>query len=128
MSRDLNRVMIIGTLGRDPEMRYTPSGKAVLTFSVAVSHSWTTAEGQHRDTVQWFNVVAWGNLAETCKKLLGNGSRVYVEGHLQTRTWEGEDNQRHFRTELVASRMIALNAREETGRLSNQPEGESSTY
>jgi len=128
MSRDLNRVMIIGTLGRDPEMRYTPSGKAVLTFSVAVSHSWVTAEGQHRDTVEWFNVVAWGNLAETCKKQLGNGSRVYVEGHLQTRTWEGEGNQRHFHTELVASKMIALDVREETGRPSNQPEGESSTY
>ncbi len=115
MPRGLNKVLIIGHLGRDPEMRYTPSGKAVTAFSVAVGRSWVTAEGHHRDAVEWFNVVAWGSLAEICKKQLSKGSRVYVEGHLQTRSWEGEDAQRHSRTELVASEVIILDQREGTG-------------
>lgn len=114
MPRGLNKVLIIGHLGRDPEMRYTPSGKAVTSFSVAVSRSWVTVEGHHRDAVEWFNVVAWGSLAEICKKQLSKGSRVYVEGYLQTRSWEGENNQRCFRTELVANEMIILDPREGT--------------
>ncbi|MBC7224156.1 MAG: single-stranded DNA-binding protein [Anaerolineae bacterium] len=108
MSRGLNRVMIIGQLGRDPEMRYTPSGKAVTAFSVAVQQSWVSSDGESQDTVEWFHVVAWGTLAETCKKRLSQGSTVYVEGHLQTRSWEGEDLRPCYRTELVANQVIVL--------------------
>lgn len=108
MSKGLNRVMIIGQLGRDPEMRYTPSGKAVTAFSVAVQQSWVSSDGEPQDTVEWFHVVAWGALAETCKKRLSRGSTVYVEGHLQTRSWEGEEREPRYRTELVANQVIVL--------------------
>ena len=78
MSRGLNKVMIIGHLGRDPEMRYTPSGRPVTTFSVATSRSWNTADGERRSETEWFNVVAWGSLAEICKQYLTKGQQVYV--------------------------------------------------
>ncbi|MCZ7545860.1 MAG: single-stranded DNA-binding protein [Anaerolineae bacterium] len=111
MSRGLNKVLIIGHLGRDPEMRYTPSGRPVTSFSVATSRSWTSAEGERREETEWFNVVAWGNLAEICKQHLVKGQQVYIEGRLQTRGWEGEDGKRHYRTELVANEMIVLGER-----------------
>ncbi|MFQ6058818.1 MAG: single-stranded DNA-binding protein [Anaerolineae bacterium] len=112
MSRSLNKVMIIGNLGRDPEMRYTPSGKPVTSFSVATSRSWVTADGERREATEWFNVVAWRDLAEICKQYLRKGSKVYIEGRLQTRGWESPDGQRHFRTEIVADEMIVLDSRE----------------
>ncbi len=111
MSRGLNKVMIIGNLGRDPEMRYTPSGKPVTSFSVATSRSWVTTDGERREATEWFNVVSWGNLAEICNQHLRKGSRVYVEGHLQTRSWDDAEDQKHFRTELVANEMIVLGSR-----------------
>ena len=111
MSRGLNKVMIIGNLGRDPEMRYTPSGKPVTSFSVATSRSWVTTDGERREATEWFNVVSWGNLAEICNQHLRKGSRVYVEGHLQTRSWDDAEDQKHFRTELVANEMIVLDSR-----------------
>ena len=98
MARGLNKVMIIGNLGRDPEMRYTPSGKPVTSFSVAVSRSYTKPEGERVETTDWFNVVAWGRLAEICSQFLVKGSLVYVEGRLETRSWEDENRQKHFRT------------------------------
>lgn len=111
MSRGLNKVMIIGYLGRDPEMRYTPSGRPVTSFSVATSRSWTSSEGERREETEWFNVVAWGNLAEICKQHLGKDQQVYVEGRLQTRGWEDETGKKHYRTELVANEMIVLGGR-----------------
>lgn len=111
MGRGLNKVMIIGYLGRDPEMRYTPSGRPVTSFSVATTRSWTAADGERREETEWFNVVAWGNLAEICKAHLSKNQQVYVEGRLQTRGWEDEDGKKHFRTELVASEMILLGDR-----------------
>jgi single-strand DNA-binding protein len=111
MGRGLNKVMIIGSVGRDPEMRYTPSGKPVTSFSVATSRSWTSAEGERREETEWFNVVAWGNLAEICKTHLVKGQQVYVEGRLQTRGWEDDSGKKHFRTELVANEMIILGER-----------------
>lgn len=111
MGRGLNKVMIIGNLGRDPEMRYTPSGKPVTSFSVATSRSWVTTDGERRDATEWFNVVSWGNLAEICNQYLRKGSKVYVEGHLQTRSWDDAEGQKHFRTELVANEMIILDSR-----------------
>ena len=111
MSRGLNKVMIIGNLGRDPEIRYTSGGKPVTTFSVACSRSWVTSSGDRREATEWFNVVAWGNLAEICNQYLRKASRVYVDGHLQTRNWEDTDGHRHYRTELVANEMLILDSR-----------------
>ncbi len=111
MARGLNKVMIIGHLGRDPEMRYTPNGRPVTSFSVATTRTWTSAEGERREETEWFNVVAWGNLAEICKARLAKNQQVYVEGRLQTRGWEDEDGKKHFRTELVANEMILLGDR-----------------
>lgn len=111
MPRGLNKVMIIGHLGRDPEMRYTPNGRPVTSFSVATTRNWTSADGERREETEWFNVVAWGNLAEICKTHLTKGQQVYVEGRLQTRGWEDEDGKKHFRTELVANEMILLGDR-----------------
>jgi len=108
MRRGLNKVMIIGHLGRDPELRYTPSGRAVASFSVATTRGWTNAEGERREETEWFNVVAWGNLAEICKQHLHKGQQVYIEGRLQTRGWEDREGKKHFRTELVAQEMIIL--------------------
>lgn len=111
MGRGLNKVMIIGHLGRDPEMRYTPSGRPVTSFSVATSRTWTSAEGERREETEWFNVVAWGTLAEICKTHLSKSQQVYIEGRLQTRGWEDETGKKHFRTELVANEMILLGDR-----------------
>jgi len=108
MARGLNKVMVIGNLGRDPEMRYMPSGRPVTSFSVATSRSWTNADGERREETEWFNVVAWGNLAEICKQHLHKGQQVYVEGRLQTRSWEDGEGRKRFRTELVANEMILL--------------------
>ncbi len=120
MTRGLNKVIIIGNLGRDPEMRYTPSGKPVTSFSVATSRTWVTADGDRRDATEWFNVVAWGNLAEICTQHLRKGSKVYVEGHLQTRSWDDEQGQRHYRTEVVANEMIVLDSRAPDTQYSNE--------
>lgn len=111
MGRGLNKVMIIGYLGREPELRYTPSGRPVASFSVATSRTWTSSEGERREETEWFNVVAWGNLAEICKSHLTKGQQVYVEGRLQTRGWEDENGTKHYRTELVANEMILLGER-----------------
>jgi single-strand DNA-binding protein len=111
MGRGLNKVMIIGNLGRDPEMRYTPSGKPVTSFSLASSRSWVSSDGERREETEWFNVVAWGNLAEICNQHLSKRQQVYIEGRLQTRSWEDGNGQRHFRTEVVANEMIILGSR-----------------
>ncbi|HOA22846.1 MAG TPA: single-stranded DNA-binding protein [Aggregatilineales bacterium] len=111
MSRGLNKVMIIGHLGRDPEMRYTPSGRPVTSFSVVTTRTWTSAEGERHEEEEWFNVVAWGNLAEICNQYLSKGQQAYIEGRLQTRGWEDSEGKKHYRTELVASEMIVLGDR-----------------
>lgn len=114
MTRGLNKVLIIGSLGADPEMRYTPGGKPVTSYSVAVNRGWRTSEGERKEATEWFNVVAWGNLAEICNQFLHKGSQVYVEGRLQTRSWEDSSGARHYRTELVANEMIILDGRSYT--------------
>ena len=106
MSRGLNKVQIIGHLGKDPEMRYTPSGKPVTTFSVAVSRSWNSADGERHSETEWFNVVAWGNLAEICKQYLVKGQQVFIEGRLQTRRWDDKEGQKHTSVEIVANEMM----------------------
>jgi single-strand DNA-binding protein len=114
MTRGLNKVMIIGHLGRDPEMRYTPSGRPVTTFSVATTRTWHSADGERHEETEWFNVVAWGSLAEICNQYLQKGQQVYVEGRLQTRKWDDSEGRKHFATELVAREMIMLGEARET--------------
>ena len=132
MSRGLNKVMLIGHLGRDPEMRYTPSGRPVTSFSIATTRSWNAADGERREETEWFNIVAWGNLAEICKQYLTRGQQVYIEGRLQTRRWEDPDGKKHFATEVVASEMIILGDRprgsSENAAWSNEPPLEGEEY
>jgi single-strand DNA-binding protein len=113
MSRGLNKIMIIGRLGRDPEMRYTPSGRPVTSFTVATSRMWNTSEGERRVETEWFNVVAWSNLAEICKQHLSKGQQVYIEGRLQTRNWDDSEGNKHTPIEIVANEMIILSERRE---------------
>jgi single-strand DNA-binding protein len=114
MGRGLNKVMIIGRVGRDPEMRYTPSGRPVTTFSISVSRAWNTSDGGRRTEVEWFNVVAWSNLAEICKQYLAKDRLVYIEGRLQTRHWDDPEGNKHTATEIVANEMILLDERRES--------------
>lgn len=111
MSRGLNKVMIIGNLGRDPEMRYTPSGRPVTTFSVATSRNWNSSDGEKHTETEWFNIVTWGALAEICKQHLTKGQQVYIEGRLQTRRWEDSENVKHTSVEIVANEMMILGNR-----------------
>jgi single-strand DNA-binding protein len=113
MSRGLNKVMVIGHLGRDPEMRYTPSGRPVTTFSVATTRAWHSADGERHEETEWFNVVAWGSLAEICNQHLRRGQQAYVEGRLQTRRWDDAEGKKHYATELVAKEIIMLGDRKE---------------
>lgn len=106
--RGLNKVMVIGWLDADPEVRNTPSGRPVASFSVSTSRSWTTAEGERHDETEWFNVVAWGSLAELCRTSLVRGQQVYIEGRLQTRGWEDSQGRKHFRTEVIAQDLLVL--------------------
>lgn len=108
MTHGLNKVMIIGYLDGKPEMRFTANGRPVVTFNVATTRDWTNNNGEHQEETEWFHVVAWGGLAEICKQRLRKGSWVYVEGRLQTRSWESVNHQRHYRTELVAQEIIFL--------------------
>lgn len=104
----LNKVMIIGNLGADPEMRYTADGNALTNFRVASSRNYTTPEGERREETEWFSVVAWRKLAEQCSQFLQKGRRVYVEGRLRTRSWDTPDGQKRYRTEVVADRVLFL--------------------
>jgi single-strand DNA-binding protein len=108
----LNKVMIIGNLGKDPEMKFTPSGKPVTTFSVAVGRMYKTPEGESREETEWFRVVAWNQLAEICNQYLHKGNKVYVEGRLQTRTWKDNSGQDRYMTEVIANDMQMLDTRQ----------------
>ena len=99
----MNKMMVIGNLGRDPEMRYTPSGQAVTNFSVATNRRYTTAEGERRDETEWFTVSAWGRLAETCNQYLTKGQKVYVEGRLKSRSYETREGETRFVNEISAN-------------------------
>lgn len=117
---DLNKVMIIGRLTRDPEARTTPQGVAVTNFSVATNRVWKDQQGQQQDSTEYHNVVAWRRLAEICAQYLSKGRQVYVEGHLQTRSWDGQDGQKRYRTEIVTDNMIMLGSGSGGGQASAQ--------
>lgn len=106
--RGLNRVEIMGNLGADPEMRYSPTGRAVTNFRVAVNRRWRDSEGQPQQKVEWFRVVVWGRQAEIANQYLSKGAPVYVSGRLQTRSFEGSDGQTRYMTELVGRELILL--------------------
>ena len=105
---NLNKAMIIGNLTRDPEVKSTPSGTSVTTFSVATNLIWTDQSGQKQEKVEFHNIVAWRKLAEICGQYLKKGSKVYIEGRLQTRDWMGQDGVKRYRTEIIAENMIML--------------------
>ena len=107
----LNKCMIIGNLGRDPEMRYTPSGQAVTQFTVATNRNWRDQQGERQEETEWFRIVAWGQQAEFAAEYLRKGNKVYIEGRLQTRQWEGQDGQKRYTTELVANTIQNLERR-----------------
>jgi len=99
----LNKVMLIGNVGTEPEMRYTEKGTPVTSFRMAVSRSRSMPDGERREETEWFSIVAWNKLAELCNQYLGKGRKVYIEGRLQTRSWEGQDGQKRYKTEVVAN-------------------------
>ncbi len=116
----LNKIMVIGNLGTDPEMRFTPNGTPITSFRLATNRFFTTANGERRRETEWFDVITRDKQAESCNQFLTKGQRVYVEGRLRTRSWEGQDGQRRFRTEIHANRVIFLDRRA----VSALPEGE----
>ena len=115
MARSLNKAMIIGNLGADPEVRTTPGGTRVATLSVATSRSWTGKTGDQQERTEWHRIVAWDRLAEICERYLKKGDRVYVEGRIEYRQWEGKDGQTRYTTEIRAREMIMLGGRGEAG-------------
>ena len=104
----LNKVMLIGNVGSDPEMRFTPNGNPVTSFRMATNRVYTTPEGEKRQETDWFSIVTWNKLAEQCNQFLTKGKLVYVEGRLHNRSWEGADGQKHYRTEVIANRVTFL--------------------
>ena len=104
----VNRVMLIGNLGKDPEVRFTPNGRAVAKFPLATSEVWNDAEGQRQERTEWHNIVVWGKQAETCGQYLAKGRQVYVEGSIRTRQYDDKDGNRRYMTEIVAQRVQFL--------------------
>ena len=112
MAGSLNKVQLIGNVGRDPEMKYLAGGEAVTTFSLATNRRWRGQDGQTHEQTEWHNVVAWRKLAEQCGEYLEKGRQVYVEGRLQTRTWDDPaSGQKRYRTEIVAEDLVLLDSR-----------------
>ena len=111
MAMSLNRAQLIGNLTRDPELKQIPGGQAVASFGVATNFTWTDQSGQKQEKVEFHNIIAWRKLAEICGQYLKKGSKVFIEGRLQTSSWEGEDGVKRYRTEIVADNMIMLDAK-----------------
>jgi single-strand DNA-binding protein len=118
----LNKVMIIGNLGTDPEMRYTADGTALTSFRVAASRNYSGRDGERHEETEWFSVVTWQKLAEQCSQFLQKGRRVYVEGRLQTRSWDTPEGQRRYRTEVIAEKVLFLD-RAPAGSVTDDQEG-----
>ncbi len=117
---DLNKAMVIGRLTRDPEIRTTPSGQTVASFAIATNFTWTDQSGQKQEKVEFHNIVAWRKLAEIIGQYLKKGSKIYIEGRLQTRDWVGQDGVKRYRTEINADNMIMLDSRPSNGNTFNQ--------
>ena len=104
----LNKLLVIGNVGTDPDMRYTPNGHPVTSFRLATGRTYTTAEGEKREETEWFTVTAWRQLAETCNQYLTKGKKVYVEGRLKSNSWTANDGQVRFNNEIIADRVVFL--------------------
>ncbi len=112
MANGLNKAILIGNLGKDPEVRYTPSGVGVANFNIATSETWTNKDGEKETRTEWHRIVAFGKLAEICGEYLSKGRQVYIEGRIQTRDWEDKDGIKRYTTEIVANQMLMLGARD----------------
>ncbi len=112
MSRSLNRVTLVGNLARDPEIRYTPSGTAVCTFTIVTNRYWKTDSGENKENAEFHRVVAWDKLGELCNQLLKKGARTFVEGRIQTRKWAGQDGVERYTTEIIITDMMVLDRKE----------------
>lgn len=114
-ARSLNKVLLIGNLTRDPEMRYTNSGTPVVTFGMATNKSWKDSDGETKELAEFHNLVAWNKMAEICQQLLAKGMKVYIEGSLNTRSWEGDDGVTRYKTEIRIDEMILLDSKGKEG-------------
>ena len=114
-ARSLNKVLLIGNLTRDPEMRYTNSGAPVVTFGMATNKSWKDSDGETKELAEFHNLVAWNKMAEICQQLLAKGMKVYIEGSLNTRSWEGDDGVTRYKTEIRVDEMILLDSKGKEG-------------
>ena len=114
-ARSLNKVLLIGNLTRDPEMRYTNSGTPVVTFGMATNKSWKDSDGETKELAEFHNLVAWNKMAEICQQLLAKGMKVYIEGSLNTRSWEGDDGVTRYKTEIRVDEMILLDSKGKEG-------------
>ena len=115
LAAGLNKIMVIGNVGTDPEMRYTPNGTPVTSFSMAVNRNYTASDGERREETEWFTISAWNQLAEQCNQYLSKGRRVYAEGRLRSSTWTGNDGQVRFRNEINANQVLFLDRRSDSG-------------
>ena len=111
----LNKAILIGNLGRDPEIRYTPSGLAVANFSIATSETWPGKDGQKETRTEWHRIVAFGKTAEICGEYLSKGKQVYIEGRIQTKEWEDRDGNKRYTTEIIANQLLMLGTKEGQG-------------
>ena len=111
----VNKVILVGNLGKDPELRYTPAGAAVVTFSIATTERYKDREGNRQEKTEWHNIVAWRQLAEICGKFLHKGKQVYIEGKIQTRSYDDRDGNKRYITEVVADQMQMLGGRDDQG-------------
>ncbi len=127
-TRSLNKVMLIGHLGKDPELRYTTNGQAVATFDVATSESWTDNNNQTQERTEWTRVVAWGKLGEIAGEFLAKGKQVYIEGRLQTRSWEDQNGVKRYTTEVNARELIMLGGRGEGAQGGARPPHPADSY
>jgi len=112
MANGLNKAILIGNLGKDPEMRYTPGGLGIANFNIATSETWNNKEGAKETRTEWHRIVAFGKLAEICGEYLSKGKQVYIEGRIQTRDWEDKDGNKRYTTEIVANQMLMLGSRD----------------
>lgn len=110
MARSINKVILVGNLTRDPELKYTPNGHAVCTFGIATNREWVS-DGERKESADFHNIVAWNKLGELCSQLLSKGDKAYVEGRLQTRSWDGDDGKKRYMTEVIIDEMVVLNSK-----------------
>lgn len=125
MAGTINKVILIGRLGRDPELRYTPGGKAVANFTMATSETWKDADGEKQENTEWHRIVLWGKTAELAAKFLAKGSQVYIEGKLQTREWTDKEGAQRYTTEIIANHMTFLSEKADKGEGGSAPADDS---